>query len=236
MTALRNPIDIINRLYATDAPVRVVADTPSRVYPAAKRALDLTIAIVFLITCAPVWVLIALALKIDSRGPILFRQARVGRNGELFMVYKFRSMHVNNDDSAHRKFVEAFMASPSNDASSGYFKMKRDPRVTRVGRVLRKTSMDEIPQILNVLKGEMSIVGPRPALPWEVAQYEPWQRERLYALPGITGKWQVEGRSRVTFEEMMRMDISYVRAPTFWGDISLILRTVPAVLTGKGAE
>lgn len=236
MTTLRNPIDITHRLYAADARPRVVAAAPSRFYPTAKRALDLTISVLFLIAFAPVWLVIAAALKMDSRGPVLFRQARVGRNGETFMVYKFRSMHVNNDDAAHRKFVEAFMAAPSNSDGSSYFKIKNDPRVTRVGRILRKTSLDEIPQILNVLKGEMSIVGPRPALPWEVAQYEPWQRERLYALPGITGTWQVEGRSRVSFDEMMRMDISYVRAPSMWGDISLILRTVPAVLLGTGAE
>lgn len=236
MTTLRNPIDITQRLHTVDARPRVVAAAPSRAYPLVKRALDLTLSVLFLIAFAPVWLVIAAALKMDSRGPVLFRQARVGRNGETFMVYKFRSMHVNNDDAAHRKFVEAFMAAPSNSDGTGYFKIKNDPRITRVGRILRKTSLDEMPQILNVLKGEMSIVGPRPALPWEVAQYEPWQRERLYALPGITGTWQVEGRSRVTFDEMMRMDISYVRAPSVWGDISLILRTVPAVLLGTGAE
>ncbi len=204
-------------------------------YPAAKRTIDLLLALVLLVLIAPVWVLIAIAIRLDSRGPILFRQTRAGRDGQPFTCFKFRTMRSDARDDLHRRFVTELIRAGGGPADGAIFKIARDPRVTRVGHILRKTSLDEVPQLVNVLRGEMSIVGPRPALPYEVEQYEPWHRGRLAGKPGITGIWQVYGRSRVPFDEMVRMDIAYLQRPSLLQDLRLMLLTVPAVLFGDGA-
>jgi exopolysaccharide biosynthesis polyprenyl glycosylphosphotransferase len=195
---------------------------------AVKRAFDLLLAALALLVLLPVCLVIALAIRLDSPGPILFRQARAGRRGRPFMVYKFRSM-IQNAESKLDKLREL------NEASGPMFKIREDPRRTRVGRFLRATSLDEVPQFLNVLRGEMSLVGPRPALLTEVAQYQDWHRMRLEAQPGMTGLWQVSGRSNLSFDEMVMLDIYYVENWSLGLDISILFRTVPQVLFGDGA-
>ena len=195
---------------------------------AIKRAMDLTIGALSLVVALPLMGVLALAIKLDSPGPVLFIQTRVGRNGRHFRAYKFRSMIP--DAERLRPKLEAY-----NEADGPIFKMKNDPRLTRVGRFLRRTSLDELPQIFNVLKGEMSLVGPRPALPEEVERYEPWHRKRLEALPGMTGLWQVSGRSNLSFDEMVMLDIYYVENWSPGMDISILLRTIPKVIIGEGA-
>lgn len=208
-------------------------------YHVAKRVFDLSLAVLLLLITLPVWIGIAVAIKLDSRGPVLFRQMRVGRDGRQFGVYKFRSMHTNCDDSIHRRYVESFISNgaPSTvEGGKAIFKLRNDRRITRAGRLLRKTSLDELPNLLNVIQGEMSLVGPRPALPYEVERYDLWHLGRLAGLPGITGTWQVYGRSRVNFDQMVRMDINYLHRQSLWLDIKLLVLTVPAVLLGSGAE
>ena len=172
--------------------------------------------------------MIPLAIKLSSAGPVLFNQVRIGRNGQPFVVHKFRSMVVDAD--AKKDELRA-----QNEAEGPMFKMRDDPRVTSIGRWLRRFSLDELPQLLNVLKGEMSLVGPRPALPEEVAQYEDWHKRRLDASPGMTGLWQVSGRSRIGFEEMVLLDTFYCENWSFALDLKIILRTIPHIITGEGA-
>jgi exopolysaccharide biosynthesis polyprenyl glycosylphosphotransferase len=193
-----------------------------------KRALDVMIAGTALLLLAPLLGLIALAIRLDSPGPILFRQRRVGRGETTFDLLKFRSMHQNAE-----RVVHELMA--INEATGPLFKSRRDPRVTRVGRVLRRWSLDELPQLWNVLRGEMSLVGPRPPLPREVAQYEPYHRRRLTVAPGLTGLWQVSGRSELSFDEMVEMDIYYIENWSLGLDLRILLRTIPAVFRGRGA-
>ena len=195
---------------------------------AIKRAMDLTLTALGLIIALPVMGILALAIRLDSPGPVLFIQTRVGRGGKLFQAYKFRSMIV--DAERLKPQLEQL-----NEADGPLFKIKDDPRLTKVGRFLRRTSLDELPQIFNVLKGEMSLVGPRPALPEEVAAYEPWHRKRLEALPGMTGLWQVSGRSNLGFDEMVMLDIYYVENWSPGLDLSILIRTIPKVLLGEGA-
>ena len=206
-----------------------------------KRAMDIVGSLLVLSLCAPIFVAIALAIKVSSKGPALFRQRRVGQHGQTFTFFKFRSMQVNNDHSVHKEYVTKFIASeaskhPSNGNGEGVYKLTSDPRVTRVGKFLRRTSLDELPQFLNVLKGEMSLVGPRPPIPYELAAYQTWHRRRLLEVkPGITGLWQVAGRSRVNFDEMVRLDLRYA---TSWSpslDFTILLRTPLAVIKGEGA-
>jgi exopolysaccharide biosynthesis polyprenyl glycosylphosphotransferase len=193
-----------------------------------KRILDFVGALMILIMTAPIMVLTAIAIKLDSPGPIMFRQTRVGKWGEHFPCYKFRSMYV--DAEQRLKFLQAL-----NEADGPVFKIKNDPRVTRVGRIIRKLSIDELPQLVNVLKGEMSLVGPRPALPHEVAQYEYDQIRRLHAMPGITGLQQVSGRSDVDFKRWVELDLQYIAEQSLWKDIQILLKTIPAVIWSKGA-
>ncbi len=193
-----------------------------------KRAMDVAIATLALIVLAPLMGLIALAIKLDSPGPVLLRQVRIGRHGKPFVCYKFRSMRVGAEQELER--LQAF-----NEARGPIFKMRNDPRRTRVGRILRRLSLDELPQLLNVLKNEMSLVGPRPPLPHEVERYEPWHRRRLEVAPGMTGLWQVSGRSNLTFDEMVLLDIWYIENWSLWLDVKILLRTIPAVLLGVGA-
>ncbi len=200
----------------------------SRTAVLVKRALDILLAALALTLGLPILALIALAIRLDSPGPIIFRQTRVGQDGRPFEMYKFRSM---------RQGSEAELADllDLNEAEGPWFKMRRDPRLTRVGQFLRRTSLDEVPQLWNVLRGEMSIVGPRPPLPNEVEQYQEWHRKRLQVLPGITGLWQVSGRSLLSFDEMVLLDIHYIENWSLWLDLKILLLTIPQVLLGRGA-
>jgi exopolysaccharide biosynthesis polyprenyl glycosylphosphotransferase len=194
----------------------------------AKRAFDIVVAGLALLVIAPIAAVIALAIKLDSRGPVIFRQRRVGREGSTFQVRKFRTMVAD----AEQRLVEL---RDRNEADGPLFKLKADPRVTRVGRILRKTSLDELPQLVNVLRGEMSIVGPRPALPDEVLAWEPQLHDRLRVRPGITGMWQVSGRSDSSFSDYTRLDLYYVDNWSLVTDLLIVLKTIPVVLFGRGA-
>jgi lipopolysaccharide/colanic/teichoic acid biosynthesis glycosyltransferase len=206
-----------------------------------KRLMDIVGSVVALILCLPVFVIIALAIKLTSKGPILFRQTRLGRYGKKFTFLKFRSMHVGNDHKIHEDYVARFiLGTPGAGQTAGnhqkLYKLTADPRITPVGRVLRNTSLDEIPQFLNVLLGEMSLVGPRPPVIYEFKRYDLWHKQRLLAAkPGITGLWQVDGRSRVKFDEMVRLDIRYARSWSLWLDVKILVQTPRAVITGAGA-
>lgn len=197
-------------------------------YAFAKRALDFTFALLALTLGFPVFLAVAILIKVSSRGPVLFKQVRVGRGGRLFTCYKFRSMYL--DAEARLEELRHL-----NEVSGPVFKIKDDPRITPIGRFIRKSSLDEIPQFLNVLRGEMSLVGPRPAIPAEVAKYGPKELGRLAAKPGLTCLWQIGGRSSVDFERWVELDLTYIRTMSFWGDLVIILKTVPAVLTARGA-
>jgi lipopolysaccharide/colanic/teichoic acid biosynthesis glycosyltransferase len=178
----------------------------------------------------PLWVAFALAIKFTSRGPMLYRQRRVGRDGVPFDMFKFRSMYADADER-----LEDLRASGANEATGPLFKMRDDPRVTPVGRWMRKFSIDEFPQLLNVLRGEMSLVGPRPPLPCETVSYTDHHWRRMEVLPGMTGLWQVSGRSRLTFDEMIRLDLFYIENWSVGFDLGLLVRTIPAVLFARGA-
>jgi exopolysaccharide biosynthesis polyprenyl glycosylphosphotransferase len=193
-----------------------------------KRAIDVVLAVVFAFLALPVMGGIALAIKLDSSGPAVFRQLRVGKRGTQFWCYKFRSMREGAEDE--REQLKVY-----NERDGAAFKIRNDPRQTRVGHWLRRTSLDELPQLVNVLRGEMSLVGPRPALPEEVAQYEAWQVRRLEVAPGMSGLWQVSGRSNLTFDEQCLLDIYYIENWSPFLDIKILLRTVPIVFTGDGA-
>lgn len=193
-----------------------------------KRVTDLVATTVGLLIIWPFIVAIALAIKLDSPGPVLYRQERVGKDGRLFRIFKFRSMYTNADQRRAE-------LGDLNEATGPLFKMRNDPRVTRVGRFLRRSSLDELPQLLNVLRGEMSLVGPRPPLPTEVERYEDWQLGRLRAVPGMTGLWQVSGRSEVSFHDMVRLDLHYIRNWSLSLDVEILWKTLPAVLTNRGA-
>jgi exopolysaccharide biosynthesis polyprenyl glycosylphosphotransferase len=205
-----------------------LANGPDRVVSLGlKRLVDVTGAAVLLVVFAPLALLIALAIKIDSGGPVFFRQGRVGLHGRPFLVVKFRSMCVDAENQLQDLL-------PENEIRGHAFKLARDPRVTRVGRVLRRTSLDELPQLLNVLRGPMSLVGPRPPLPAEVAQYDVWHRRRLSMKPGITGLWQVGARRAPEFDRWVEQDLEYIDTWSLWLDFKIIARTVPAVLSGTG--
>jgi lipopolysaccharide/colanic/teichoic acid biosynthesis glycosyltransferase len=199
-------------------------------YLRAKRTLD----IVFILLIAPfvllVGIVIALCIKLDSKGPIFFRQTRIGRNGIEFRMLKFRSMYVNGDEDIHKKKVEEMMRNGQT-----LEKMKNDPRITKIGRFIRKTSLDEIPQFWNVLMGEMTLVGPRPPIAYEVALYKEKDWLRLAGRPGLTGTWQIYGRSVVTFTDMVDMDIAYLKEQSVLKDLKLIFLTVPVMIFAKGA-
>ena len=202
-----------------------------------KRAIDIVGATLALLLFSPALVVIAAVIKLTSKGPILFKQQRLGQYGVRFTFLKFRSMHHKNDATIHRAYVRQLISANGENRHSGdapaVYKIKNDPRVTPFGRFLRKSSLDEVPQFINVLKGEMSLVGPRPPIPYEVENYDFWHRRRfLEVKPGITGLWQVEGRSRVEFDDMVRLDIKYARTWSPWLDIKILLRTPGALLRG----
>lgn len=205
-----------------------------------KRALDIVAASLGLIIAAPFAAVISLLIKTSSPGPVLFKQERVGKDGELFMFYKFRSMRVGNDDSQHRQYIKLFIEGKEEELKKLHggkkvYKITCDDRVTHVGKFLRRTSLDELPQLLNVLKGEMSMVGPRPHLGYEVDLYKDWHRRRLQGLPGITGWWQIHGRSRVPFDKAVEMDIWYLERQSLILDIRIMCRTVTKAIVGRGA-
>jgi exopolysaccharide biosynthesis polyprenyl glycosylphosphotransferase len=193
-----------------------------------KRVVDVALATIVLVFAAPLMGLVALVIKLDSPGPTLFRQERVGKGGRPFTLYKFRSMGVGAEDQKE-------LLRNLNEADGPLFKIKEDPRVTRLGRLLRRLSLDELPQFYNVLRGDMSLIGPRPPLPEEVVQYQPWHMRRLEIAPGITGLWQVSGRSELPFDEMALLDIYYIEQWTPALDVKILLRTIPTVLFGDGA-
>lgn len=206
-----------------------------------KRIVDVAGSGVLLAICSPILLACAVAVRLTSRGPILFRQQRVGQHGRCFTFYKFRSMYVGNDETVHKEYVVKLISSqaepmPTGGEAQGVFKLTKDRRITPIGHFLRRSSMDELPQLLNVLKGDMSLVGPRPPIPYELAVYQTWHRRRLLEVkPGITGLWQVTGRSTVSFDEMVRLDLRYAMTWTPWMDLKILLRTPMAVIKGAGA-
>ena len=205
-----------------------------------KRSIDIVGSLIALILLSPLLIAIAIAIKLTSSGPILFRQPRVGQHGVRFTFLKFRSMRFGNDPKIHQDYVRQLILGKEEKqqpgASAGVYKLKDDPRITPVGKFLRRTSLDELPQFLNVLIGEMSLVGPRPPIPYEVETYDIWHKRRLLEVrPGITGLWQVEGRSSTKFDEMVRLDLRYAKTWSLWLDIKILVRTPGAVLKGSGA-
>jgi lipopolysaccharide/colanic/teichoic acid biosynthesis glycosyltransferase len=207
-------------------------------YRIVKRLLDLGIILLALPAVLPLMVLCALAIRLDSAGPIFFVQDRVGKGGRRFRMYKFRTMQHNLDDSTHKTFMRAFVNGKigSNGTGKPIYKPFRKSQVTRVGHILRKTSLDEIPQLINVLKGEMSLVGPRPNVPWEVEEYRGWHKERLEVLPGITGLAQVKGRSGISFDNIVKYDIEYMKRQSLLVDLRILWWTVATVFFGEGVS
>jgi lipopolysaccharide/colanic/teichoic acid biosynthesis glycosyltransferase len=207
-----------------------------------KRLIDIFGALCGIILLSPAMILIAITIKITSRGPVLFRQTRLGYQGQEFTFLKFRSMYADCKDKLHKEYLKKFIAGSIDETNMGsqnspYYKMKNDPRVTPFGKFLRKTSLDELPQFFNVLVGHMSLVGPRPPIPYEVADYKNWHRKRVLDVkPGITGLWQTTGRSTTTFDEMVRLDLYYAQNWTLWLDMKIIFNTFKAVFTGFGAD
>jgi lipopolysaccharide/colanic/teichoic acid biosynthesis glycosyltransferase len=223
-----------------------------------KYALDYFLASIMLVVCAPLFAIIALAIKINSPGPVLFVQQRVGTGGRSFAFYKFRTMLHNADDTVHREYARDFIVNGKADSNGNgngkgnghshgkkngngngngakVYKLTRDPRVTAVGTFLRRTSLDELPQLLNVLRGDMSLVGPRPPVVYELEHYQDWHKRRLSARPGLTGLWQVSGRSSVPFDEMVLLDLYYIEHRSLWMDVRILAKTLPVMLTGNGA-
>lgn len=217
----------------TAPPTAPVPDSGVR-WARAKRVSDVVLATLLLLVSAPLMLAIAVAIRLDTRGPLLFRQQRLGRNCRLFTVLKLRTMHDGVSPELHRRYIAQLAASES-DAGDGLKKLTADPRVTRVGAFLRRTSLDELPQLLNVIKGEMSLVGPRPALEYELEHYEPEHFARFSVRPGITGLWQVSGRSAIGFLGMLELDCEYARTPSPRTDAVILLRTPLALLRGDAA-
>ena len=211
-------------------------DQPGR--DAAKRGLDILGSLALMVIFAPAMLVILAAVKWTSPGPAMLRQVRIGRRGEPFAMRKIRTMYVNAGHEVHQDYMTWFIKSSGQQPRTRdeVFKLTNDPRITRPGRLLRKASLDELPQFWNVLRGDMSLVGPRPPLPFEVEQYQPWHRRRVLEVkPGVTGLWQVSGRSRTTFDDMVRLDIRYAKTCSLWTDIKILLATPRAVIAGKGA-
>ncbi|MDQ2714715.1 MAG: sugar transferase [Chloroflexota bacterium] len=225
---------MVKSLQAQIATIEAITIDPR--YQTVKRVLDITLILLILLPLCLIMAIVVICIRLDSEGPVLFRQKRVGQNGLEFEMLKFRSMYVNSDDSLHRETIVHYLRGQKVNGDTTGFSYKRvdDPRITKVGRFIRKTSLDEFPQFFNVLRGEMSLVGPRPSLPYEVEQYQAYHRLRLCGKPGITGIWQIYGRSRVTFQKMVEMDIAYLQQQTLWEDVKLIALTIPVILQGRG--
>jgi exopolysaccharide biosynthesis polyprenyl glycosylphosphotransferase len=204
-----------------------------------KRAFDLFVASLMALILSPLYLVIAIIVKRSSSGPVLYVQERLGRNGRPFRFYKFRSMRHDADDMIHRQFAAMFINGDDDgcharNGGKALFKLEEDPRVTSIGRWLRRTSLDELPQLINIIKGDMSLVGPRPPISYEIENYQPWHLERLKVIPGLTGLWQVAGRSRVSFDEMVHLDLHYINHWSLLLDLKIMLRTVPVVFRGTG--
>ncbi|MGL4760499.1 MAG: sugar transferase [Sarcina sp.] len=201
----------------------------AKLYEISKRGMDIIGSLVGIVLLMPLYIIVAIWIKVDSKGPIMFSQERVGLDGRVFNMYKFRSMVINAEELKEK-------LKQQNERKGPMFKIKEDPRVTKIGKFIRKTSIDELPQLINILKGEMSIVGPRPSLPKEVAQFDEWMMERLDVKPGLTCYWQVQGRDDIGFKEWMKLDIKYVKERSFALDIKLILKTFTVLLGDKNAS
>ena len=228
-------VDLTTTLYKSQADQTIAGHISS----VCKRSIDVIGSIFGLLLFAPIFIVAPLIIKCTSTGPVFFTQKRVGRYGKTFTLFKFRTMKASNDNSIHKDFVKQFIKNSVEGVPAGQqqeFKMKDDPRVTKIGKFLRKTSLDELPQFINVLLGNMSLVGPRPAIPYEVDEYDIWHRRRVLEVkPGITGIWQVKGRSRTDFNGMVRMDINYIKTRSPVLDLRLIFTTPFALVSGKGA-
>jgi lipopolysaccharide/colanic/teichoic acid biosynthesis glycosyltransferase len=213
-----------------------VAPVP-RGYGIAKRAFDIGASALGLLLASPLLLGVAFAIKASSPGPVLFRQERVGLGGRHFQCYKFRTMRVGADEGEHRRHIRALLAGGEDDRAADsrgtWTPIERDPRVTAVGGFLRRTHLDELPQLFNIVRGEMSMVGPRPPIPYEVELYEPWHRRRLSVTPGLTGLWQAVGWGRLSFDEGVRLDLEYVERRSFWFDLRLIGRTLSQIVMGR---
>lgn len=238
--ALRGETDTVDDRFPREpgspgAPASAPADPalgyePLSFYPKhGKRLFDLLAGGVAFLLLSPLMLLLALAIRLDSRGPVLYVSTRLGRRAQPFPFYKFRSM-VRDAEVQRDRFLHL------NEMDGPVFKIRNDPRVTRVGRLLRRTSLDELPQLISVMRGDMSLVGPRPPIPSEVEQYEPWQRRRLSVTPGITCLWQVRGRNRIRFQDWMKLDAEYIDTLSFRNDVKILCATIPAVLRGSGAS
>jgi lipopolysaccharide/colanic/teichoic acid biosynthesis glycosyltransferase len=203
-----------------------------------KRGFDIAVATLMTIAVSPILMLAAIAIRVLDGSPLMFRQTRIGIHGKPFELLKFRTMRIECSDSVHREYVKGWIQRDATEHSEGggteVFKIGSDERVTPIGRWLRRFSIDELPQLLNVLYGNMSLIGPRPAMPYELELYQEWHRHRLDAPPGITGLWQVSGRNRLSFEEMVQLDIEYIEDWSLVGDMGILLRTLPAMLQGSG--
>jgi lipopolysaccharide/colanic/teichoic acid biosynthesis glycosyltransferase len=211
----------------------------SRLEKLVKRTIDMSVSLLVVILGLPFLIAIALLIKVTSKGPVFFKQKRIGENGRSFIFFKFRTMKEGIDDTLHREFTENFIKgrtahSALDDASSNVYKLTNDPRVTGVGSFLRKVSLDELPQFINIFKGEMTIVGPRPPLPYEYECYEEWHKLRVKVKPGLTGLWQVSGRSQVPFDEMVKLDLYYIENWTIMMDLKIMIKTLPVMLAGTG--
>jgi len=219
--------------------IRLFREPLSNAARITKRTFDIAIALFALTVLSPLWMIVALLIKLDSKGPVFYKQERVGMDGRLFLFYKFRTMQTGSDDASHREYLKQYIAGDEStnlgDEEKPVFKLHGDARVTRLGRILRRLSVDEIPQLFNVLRGDMSIVGPRPPIPYEVEAYELWHRKRLDMKPGLTGLWQVSGRNRLPFEEMVRLDLFYIENWSMLLDLKILLRTLPVMLRGDDA-
>ena len=206
-----------------------------------KRAIDIVLSMLVFVLGFPFFFAIALLIKFTSRGPVFFKQTRIGENGRSFVMYKFRTMRMGIDDSVHREFTQNFIKgtgphSALDDSGAKIYKITNDSRVTGVGGFLRKVSLDELPQFINILRGEMAIVGPRPPLPYEYECYEEWHKQRVTVKPGLTGLWQVQGRSSVPFDQMVRLDIHYIENWSLMMDLKIMLWTIPVMLAGTGGH
>jgi exopolysaccharide biosynthesis polyprenyl glycosylphosphotransferase len=257
--------DVIARCTRTGLPIRLVSDMFQVLMPeepkervdgvpkiglgepalkgmgvVAKRAVDLSASVAAVVIFAPIFILIAALVKVMSPGPILFKQIRAGRDGRPFTFYKFRTMRHDTDDTIHREYASSFIGGKElrlrdEKTDKKIYKMPDDPRVTSIGKILRKTSLDELPQIFNVIKGDMSIVGPRPPIAYELTVYKEWHKRRLRAKPGMTGLWQVSGRSSVPFHDMVLLDLYYINRWSLLLDFEIMIKTVPVIVSGKGA-
>jgi exopolysaccharide biosynthesis polyprenyl glycosylphosphotransferase len=219
---------IMERLQIEEQEIIQIERKESTLYKVSKRALDVIASFLGLVILSPILSIVAILIKLESKGPAIFAQSRIGLNGKEFKMYKFRSM-VQNAEELKEKLAK------QNEMSGPMFKIKNDPRVTKVGKFIRKTSIDELPQLLNILKGDMTLVGPRPSLPREVEKFESWMLKRLEVKPGLTCYWQVSGRNNIDFYEWMKLDLKYVNDMSFWLDIKLIFKTVAVLFGDKNA-